>query len=100
MPHTEVEDTGTKLSLISGHALRDSTFQFTSLAHLLNKGFQRDCYLSLNRNKAVGIDKVSWEEYGRALDENLERLEMRLKRKKYQPQPAKRVYIPKSKTEK
>jgi group II intron reverse transcriptase/maturase len=100
MPPTEVEDTWTKLSLISGHARRDSTFKFTSLAHHLNKEFLRDCYKSLNRNKAVGIDNVSWEEYGRELDENLERLVWRLKRKKYQPQPAKRVYIPKSETEK
>lgn len=100
MPHTEVEDTWTKLSLISGHARRDPLFKFTSLAHLLNKEFLRDCYRSLNRNKAVGIDNVSWEEYGRDLDENLEGLESRLKRKKYKPIAAKRVYIPKDKREK
>jgi RNA-directed DNA polymerase len=100
MPYTEAEQTWTKLSLISDHARRDSEFKFTSLAHHLNKEFLRDCYKSLNRNKAVGIDKVSWEEYGRDLEGNLDRLVLRLKRKKYKPIVARRVYIPKNKTEK
>ena len=55
---------------------------------------------SLNRNKAVGVDEVSWEDYGLNLNENLEQLVKRLKRKKYKPIPAKRVYIAKSDTEK
>jgi len=100
MPYTDIGSTWQKLSLISGHARRDRAFQFTSLAHLLNIDYLRDCYNSLNRNKAVGIDNVSWEEYGKNLDENLELLVSRLKRKKYKPIPARRVYIPKSATEK
>jgi len=100
MPYTDIGETWQKLSLISGHAQRDPDFQFTSLAHLLNLEYLGDCYKSLNRNKAVGIDNVSWEEYGRDLDENLDRLVSRLKRKKYKPIPARRVYIPKSETEK
>ena len=100
MPYTDIGNTWHKLSLISGHAQRDPDFQFTSLAHLLNVEYLRDCYKSLNRNKAVGIDNVSWEEYGVNLDQNLELLVSRLKRKKYKPIPARRVYIPKSATEK
>lgn len=100
MPYTDIGTTWQKLVLISGHARRDQNFQFTNLVHLLNVEYLRDCYKSLNRNKAVGIDNVSWEEYGRDLDENLERLVSRLKRKKYKPIPARRVYIPKSDTEK
>ena len=100
MQYTDIGKTWQKLSLISGHARRDPDFQFTSLAHLLNVEYLRDCYKSLNRNKAVGIDNVSWEEYGRKVDENLELLVSRLKRKKYKPIPARRVYIPKSETEK
>jgi RNA-directed DNA polymerase len=100
MPYTDIGETWQKLSLISGHAQRDPDFQFTSLAHLLNLEYLGDCYKSLNRNKAVGIDNVSWEEYGRNLDENLLLLVSRLKRKKYKPIPARRVYIPKSETEK
>ena len=100
MPYTDIGETWQKLFLISGHARREPDFQFTSLAHLLNVEYLRDCYESLNRNRAVGIDNVSWEEYGGELDENLELLVSRLKRKKYKPKPARRVYIPKSKTEK
>jgi len=98
MPYTDIGTTWQKLVLISGHARRDQKFQFTNLVHLLNVEYLRDCYKSLNRNKAVGIDNVSWEEYGRDLEENLERLVSRLKRKKYKPIPARRVYIPKSDT--
>lgn len=100
MPYTDIGTTWQKLSLIAGHARRDADFQFTSLAHLLNVDYLRDCYHSLNRNKAVGIDNVNWYEYGINLEENLEQLVSRLKRKKYQPIPARRVYIPKSATEK
>jgi retron-type reverse transcriptase len=100
MPHPDAGDTWQKLSLISGHARRDADFQFTSLAHLLNVEYLRDCYYSLDRNKAVGIDNIGWEEYGRNLEENLEQLVLRLKRKKYKPIPARRVYIPKNDTEK
>lgn len=100
MPCTDIGDTWHKLSLIAGHAARDHGFQFTSLAHLLNAEYLEDCYKSLNRNKAVGIDEVSWEDYGKKLGENLEQLVTRLKRKTYQPIPARRVYIPKNETEK
>ncbi|MDA3938345.1 MAG: group II intron reverse transcriptase/maturase [Spirochaetia bacterium] len=100
MQYTEIGKTWQKLSLISGHAQRDRKFQFTSLIHLLDEEYLRDCYNSLKRNKAVGIDKVGWEEYGRNLDNNISELVSRLKRNKYKPKPARRVYIPKSETEK
>ena len=99
MPHPDAGETWQKLSLISGHARRDPDFQFTSLVHLLNVEYLRDCYNSLNRNKAVGIDDVTKEEYGKHLEENLEQLVSRLKRKKYKPLPARRVYIPKGEKE-
>ena len=99
MQYTDTGKTWRKLSLITGHARRDRNFKFTSLAHLLDEEFLRDCYKSLNRNKAVGIDEVSWEDYGKNLEENLEQLVSRLKAKKYKPIPARRVYIPKGKTD-
>ena len=71
MPHPDAGKTWQKLSLISGHAQRDHDFQFTSLAHLLDIEYLRDCYKSLNRNKAVGIDELSWEDYGKELEANL-----------------------------
>lgn len=99
MQYTEIGKTWTKLSLISDRARRDRRFKFCSLAHLLDEEYLRDCYQSLNRNKAVGIDSVSWQEYGANLGENLAQLVWRLKRKKYKPLPARRVYIPKNEKE-
>ena len=99
MPYTETGKTWKKLSLISGHAQRDHTLKFISLAHLLDVEYLGDCYHSLNRNKAVGIDSISWQEYGANLDNNRAQLVSRLKRKKYKPLPARRVYIPKNEKE-
>jgi len=90
----------TKLALISEWARKEPKFQFTSLAHLLDERFLKECYYSLGRDRASGIDGVSWKEYGEQLDENLNRLVARMKAKRYKPQPAKRVYIPKNEHEK
>lgn len=95
MPYTEMETTESKLSLIAEHARRDGQTQFTSLAHLLNVPFLRHCFQSLNRNKALGQDNVSWYDYAEELDANLHSLVARLKNKSYRPVPARRVYIPK-----
>lgn len=95
MPCTEMGETEIKLALIAGHAKRNPEMQFTSLAHLLNKDFLEQCFYSLNRDKATGVDNVSWYEYREDLEENLLGLVGRLKRKKYKPIPARRLYIPK-----
>ena len=70
------------------------------MAHLLNEEFLKECYCRLGRDRASGIDGVSWEEYGEHLDENLQDLVLRMKAKRYKPQPVKRVYIPKNEHEK
>jgi group II intron reverse transcriptase/maturase len=84
-----------KLALISNRSQREPRYQFTCLAHLLSEGFLRECYFKLGRDRAGGIDGVTWKEYGERLDENLNGLVARMKAKRYKPQPAKRVYIPK-----
>ena len=100
-PYTEMDKlTQTKLALISERARKEPKLQFTSLAHLLNERFLKECYYSLGRDRASGIDGVSWKEYGKQLDENLTKLVARMKVKRYKPQPAKRVYIPKNEHEK
>jgi len=97
MPFAEMDKTEFKLSLIARHAREDKEFQFTSLAHLLNADFLKRCFASLNRNKAVGQDNVSWYDYDQKLDANITDLVARLKRKSFRPVPARRVYIPKGK---
>ena len=101
MPYTEMDNiTPAKLALISERARKDPKFQFVSLAHLLNEGFLKECYYRLGRDRASGIDGVSWKEYGENLDENISNLVSRLKAKRYWPLPAKRIYVPKNEHEK
>ena len=100
MPYTEMDNiTSSKLILISERARKDLKFQFTSLAHLLNEGFLKECYYDLGRDRASGIDGVSWKEYGENLDENISNLVSRLKAKRYRSLPAKRIYVPKNEHE-
>ena len=49
----------------------------------------------LDGTKAVGIDGITKEEYGRRLEENISALIERLKKKSYKPKPARLVEIPK-----
>jgi len=90
------EQTSTKLLSITRRAREDPKCRFTSLAHLLNVDFLRECFRELERDKAPGIDGVTVEEYGVNLEENLRDLVERLKAKRYRPQPVRRVYIPKT----
>jgi len=89
-----------KLILITERARRDPAYRFTCLAHLLDEGFLKTCYLELGKDRASGVDGVSWQEYGKQLDDNLKDLVERMKAKRYKPQPAKRVYIPKDENSK
>ncbi len=101
MPYSEMDNsTLTLLPLISERARKEPKLQFTSLAHLLDKRFLRGCYFELGRDRASGIDGVSWQAYGQNLNENLANLVKRMKAKQYKPQPAKRAYIPKNEHEK
>ena len=47
------------------------------------------------KGKATGVDGVTKEKYERNLEDNVENLVERLKRKSYRPLPARRTYIPK-----
>ncbi|MBO6000971.1 MAG: group II intron reverse transcriptase/maturase [Spirochaetales bacterium] len=85
----------TKLARISQMSRENPTMIFTSIGHLINKEMLRSCHEAMDGDKAKGIDGVSKAEYEEHLDENLDRLVDRLKRKAYYPQPARRVEIPK-----
>ena len=100
MSNTKLNKTLEKLSSISYCAMQNKTFEFMSLSHHLNVEFLKDYYYNLSKNKAVGIDKVSWQEYELELENNLTTLVEKLKRKVFKALPAKRVYIPKGNGEK
>ena len=87
---------GTKLERIADKSFHEKRPVFTSLYHLLNEELLTRCHEELDGRKAVGVDKVTKEEYSRNLKENIRNLVKRLKNKSYQPKPALRVYIPKA----
>lgn len=85
----------TKLERISQLSRENPDMEFTSIGHLIDRELLKKCHEEMDKDKAVGIDGVTKEEYGKKLEENLEDLVERLKRKSYRPQPARRVEIPK-----
>jgi len=70
--------------------------KFTSLLHHVTVERLRSAYGELNRGAAVGIDGMTWTEYGRRLDQNLIELHDRVHRGAYRPQAGRRVFIAKA----
>lgn len=86
----------TDLTRIGEKARKESALVFTSLYHhVTDVENLRACYDALPEDRAVGVDGVTKGEYGANLEENLQRLSRRLKRRGYRPQPKRRSYIPK-----
>jgi len=91
----------TDLTWIGEKARKELDLVFTSLYHhICDVDNLRDCYDSLDANKATGVDGVTKREYGRNLEENLQDLSSRLKRMGYRPAPKRRSYVPKPGSEK
>jgi RNA-directed DNA polymerase len=76
-------------------ALRDRGARFTALLHHVDVDRLRAAYRALNPRAATGVDGVTWQEYGRDLEGNLEDLHARLRRGAYRVKPSRRTYIPK-----
>ena len=55
----------------------------------------RECYQELDGKKAIGIDGVTKEAYGKKLEDNLQDLLARIRRNAYKPQASRMVEIPK-----
>lgn len=87
----------TNLTGIGDKARKEPKLVFTSLFHHVSDVDNlRVCYKDLCGSKAMGVDGVSKEEYGRDLEENLQSLSARLKGMGYRPQLKRRSYIPKT----
>ena len=87
----------TKLSSHSDRVRENPRVRYTSLAHKLTVDFLKKCFGELKKDRASGVDKVTVKEYEVNLEGNLRDLVQRLKRKRYRPQPVRRVYIGKTK---
>ena len=67
-----------------------------NLIHFVNKETLKEQHRKQQRNKASGIDKMTKDEYGINLEENIENLIKRMKKFSYKPLPVRRTYIPKA----
>jgi len=56
----------------------------------------REAYNAMDKNKALGVDKVSKEAYGLNLEANLENLYTRIRNGSYKPSAKREVLIPKA----
>ena len=85
----------TKLARIAEMSSKQPDLVFTSIAHLIDDEMLKQCHRKMDKNKAVGIDGVSKEDYEKDLDDNIKDLVRRIRTRSYKPKPAKRVEIPK-----
>jgi RNA-directed DNA polymerase len=85
----------TSLQRIGERAKQKPEEKWTNLLSHIRRPLLREAYQRLRKNAAVGVDEVTWDEYGERLDERLLDLENRVHRGSYHPQPVRRVHIPK-----
>jgi group II intron reverse transcriptase/maturase len=90
------KEASSALSRVREAAKRDSKLQFSNLLHHVNVDLLRQSFLALNRQAATGIDDVTWQEYGKVLEERLPELHDRVQSERYQAKPSKRIWILKS----
>jgi RNA-directed DNA polymerase len=88
-------NTATKLERIGWLSAREPKMKFANLMHHFNEESLATCFHELDGKKAVGPDRVSKDEYGEDLLENLHDLVARMKRMAYRPGPVRETLIPK-----
>jgi retron-type reverse transcriptase len=92
---TTEQDWQTFLRDIAEKAPKNKHHRFTDLYRWLNRDVLRWSFFCLRKDAASGVDGVTFQEYARDLETNLENLEGRLKRKAYRARLVRRKYIPK-----
>ena len=91
------ENMSPELLKVAERAKQEPAFRFSSVAHLITEEALARAYRRLRKDAAVGVDGVTVEQYGQALEENLRDLHGRMKAMQYRHQPIRRVHIPKEK---
>ena len=89
------ESWSSKLAHVREAARRDKKLRFTALLHHVTADLLRESFFALKRGVAPGVDGVTWQEYGRGLEERLENLHGRIHRGAYRALPSLRTWIPK-----
>jgi RNA-directed DNA polymerase len=85
----------TKLECIGTRAKHRKETVFNNIGYVIALDLLRECYHELEGRKAIGIDGVTKEAYGKDLEDNLQDLLGRIRRQAYKPQASRLVEIPK-----
>ena len=88
----------TGLERIGRKSTENPKMAFTSVYHFINEEMLKQSHAKVDGKKAVRVDKVTKEEYGKNLEDNIIALNEKLKNKSYKPMPSLRTYIPKGNT--
>ena len=80
---------------IAEMAASNPEWTFSNLSYRINPDLLHEAYKQTRKDGAVGVDKVTAEEYAGNLDENLKHLHERLVSGQYKAPPVRRVWIDK-----
>jgi group II intron reverse transcriptase/maturase len=69
---------------------------FSNLLHHINVQSLKEAYDALDKNRALGVDNISKEAYGKNLEANLENLFVKIRNGSYRPKLKQEVLIPKA----
>lgn len=86
----------TKLERIAELARRAPAMPMRTLAHHIDVEWLVEAHRRTRKDGAVGVDGQTAEQYGEALEQNLQSLLDRVKAGRYRAPPVRRVYIPKA----
>ena len=81
---------------IARKAKQEPEHRFRDLSRCLDETHMRYAFKRLNKRSASGVDKVTYNDYRKNYDENVDDLIGRLKRGSYKAKLVKRKHIPKS----
>src|SRR4029450_12273711 len=86
----------TSLLAIANKAKDRKQYRFLNLYRLIgDENYLLECWRDIRKNAAYGVDRISADEYGENLIDNIRDLIERLKRKSYRARLVRRHYIPK-----
>ena len=77
-------------------ARKDKEARFTALLHHVDVARLWAAYWAIRPQAAPGVDGVTWDAYGQALEANLQDLHERVHAGRYRARPSRRAYIPKA----
>ena len=85
----------TSLLAIAKKAQERKDTRFFNLYRLIDENLLLDCWRDIRKNAAYGVDRISAQQYGENLIDNIRKLVERLKRKSYRARLVRRHWIPK-----